>query len=397
MPGVKPNLGSRELFPHLVPVAYCNHAAISPPSVAVENAIALASRHYATEGLGAFFPWQAQREDLRGKLGTLLNAATDDLALTSGTTSGITDIALSIPWKSGDKVLLFEGEFPTNITPWQSAARLFQLELCWLAASDFDNGLGLEKLETLLQTGVRLVAVSAVQFQSGLRMPLREMGALCRQYGAELFVDAIQALGIVPIDVEAYQIDYLSAGAHKWLMGVEGAGVLYIRNKACRQLVPVSAGWLSHQHGEDFLRLGTGHLRYDRPFVEGARVFEGSARNVLGFAALEASLTLLLNVGVANIYSHVQTYHDALEPLLVARGLRSLRSANKERRSGILSFRSTPARHDILQLHRHLWSCGISCSTPDGALRFAPHWPNSAAEIPAIIESIDSFGPSNES
>lgn len=383
--------GSRELFPHLKPVAYCNHAAISPPSRPVEQAIALASRHYATEGLGAFFPWQAQRESLRSKLSVLLNTASENIALTAGTTRGITDIALSIAWKAGDRIVVFEGEFPTNITPWQCAARVFQLELCWLLTDDFDRPLGLEKLEDLLRSGVRLVAVSAVQFQSGLRMPLEAIGMLCRQYGAELFVDAIQALGVVPLDVDNCHIDYLSAGSHKWLMGMEGAGLLYVRPEAGARLTPSVAGWLSHENGGDFLTMGEGHLRYDRPLVKEARVFEAGARNVLGFAALEASLDLLLQIGIPNIFNHVQTYHDALETPLVAHNLVSLRTSDSDFHSGILSFRAGDKTTDILLLQKHLWAQGISCATPDGVLRFAPHWPNSLEEVPVIVEAVDQF------
>lgn len=385
---MKAQFGNRQLFPKLKPFAYCNHAAISPPSQPVEQAVASAVQHYAEEGLGAFFPWQERRASLRTKLATLIGATSDDsVALTASTTRGISDIALSIPWKKGDRVVLFEGEFPTNVTPWQCAARLYDLKLSWLKADDFDSGSGLEQLEDTLRTGVRLVAVSAVQFQSGLQMPLAEMGALCSQYNAELFVDAIQALGVVPLDVEACKIDYLSSGSHKWLMGMEGAGLLYVQPSAAKRLTPPVAGWRSHEHGEDFLRMGAGHLRYDRPLKTTARVFEGSAQNVLGFAALEASVDLLLDLGVANIFEHVQRYHDALEPVVTELGFKSLRSTHRAHRSGSLACRPAAGR-DLTSIQRSLFVSGVSCSMPDGLLRFAPHWPNHINEVSLIAEKL---------
>src|SRR5690606_19406071 len=104
---------------------------------------------------------------------------------------------------------------------------------------------------------------------------------------ARLFVDAIQALGVMPVSVE--HVDYLSSGGHKWLLGVEGAGFLYVRTEAMRELVPRLAGWLGHQHATDFLFKGAGHLDYARPLKEDADVFETGTSSQLGVSALDAS------------------------------------------------------------------------------------------------------------
>jgi cysteine desulfurase/selenocysteine lyase len=381
-------LGDRSLFPDLKAVAYCNHAAVSPLSEPVVQAVHAILADYAREGMGAFFPWHLRREGLRERCATLIGADAADIALTGGTTRGISDIALSLPWKAGQRIVLFGGEFPTNVTPWQCAARAFGLEIIWLRADDFASERGLEQLASALRQGVRLVAVSAVQFQSGLRMPIEQMGRLCREHGCELFVDAIQALGVVPLDVRRGHIDYLSSGSHKWLMGVEGTGLLYVRRECAEALEPRAAGWLSHDEPDGFLRLGAGHLRYDRPLKRSARVFEASAPNVLGCAALDASLDLLLGLGVDSIFAHVQRYHDALEPELIARGFRSQRSPDAYRRSGTLSL-TVPAGVDAVALHQALVRSDVSCALPDGVLRFAPHWPNSLDEVPRILERID--------
>jgi selenocysteine lyase/cysteine desulfurase len=381
-------LGDRSLFPDLEAVAYCNHAAVSPPSLPVVQAVHAILADYARQGMGAFFPWHLRREGLRERCARLIGADAADIALTAGTTRGISDIALSLPWRAGQRIVLFGGEFPTNVTPWQCAARAFGLEIIWLRADDFASERGLDQLAGALRQGVRLVAVSAVQFQSGLRMPIEQMGRLCREHGCELFVDAIQALGVVPLDVRLGHIDYLSSGSHKWLMGVEGAGLLYVRRECAEALEPRVAGWLSHEEPDGFLRLGHGHLRYDRPLKRSARVFEASAPNVLGCAALEASLDLLLGLGVDAIHGHVQRYHDALEPELISRGFKSQRSPDARRRSGILSL-AVPPKVEAVALHQALGRAGVSCALPDGFLRFAPHWPNSLDEVPRILERID--------
>lgn len=381
-------MGDRSLFPELEARAYCNHAAISPPSRPVRDAALRALSDYAGRGLGAFPDWQTQREGLRDKCARLLGCESRDVALTSGTTRGVSDIALSIPWKRGDRVVLFEGEFPANVTPWQRAAQLFDLELHFLRAGDFESDAGLAALDEQLEQGVRLVAASAVQFQTGLRMPIERMAASCHEHGAELFVDAIQSLGIVPMDVRRSQVDYLTCGAHKWLMGVHGAGLLYVRPECVEKLTPPVAGWLSHENAEDFLRRGSGHLRYDRPLKRDVRVFEGGAPCLLELAALEPAIDLLLDLGIDAIFTHVQRYHDSLEAALLERGFRSRRSAHPDQRSGSLCL-ETPRGVDLAQLQAGLTDGGVSCSMPDGLLRFAPHWPNALSEVGAIVTTID--------
>jgi len=391
--GVEPSLfrlGDRSRFPALRTRSYCNHAAISPPSRPVQAAALDVITRYAADGIGALMPCLEQRERLRGTLATLIGARAHELGFLANTTAGVRAVALGIPWQPGDRVVLLHGEFPANVTPWQIAAELHLLELKWLHADDFlgPQGTGLEQLEALLRTGVRLVAVSAVQFQSGLRMPLHEIGALCRAHGAELFVDAIQACGVVPIDVEALQIDYLACGSHKWLMGLEGVAFLYVRQACIAALRPVVAGWLSHEDGLRFLIEGPGHLRYDRPIRAQTDFVEGGAAPVVQLAALEAALEPITALGVPAILEHVQAFHDVLETGLRARGFASLRATLPAQRSGILSV-LPPAGVDVVTLHAGLGPRGISCAIPDGRLRFSPHWPNALTEVPVVLDAID--------
>lgn len=385
-----PRLGDRSLFPTLAPIAYLNHAAISPPSLPVQQAIHAVVDDYARHGLAAFLRWAGERQRLRGLLARLLNAEAEDIALVANTTRGVSDIALCLPWRPGDRVLLFQGEFPANITPWQRAAELFQLELELLPVGDFHRGHGLDHLrEALRRRPIRLVAVSAVQFQTGLRMPVTEMAALCHESGAELFVDAIQALGVCPLDVRASGIDYLSAGSHKWMMGTEGLACLYIRRDRVAALRPNVAGWLSHEDGLDFLFGQPGQLRYDRPIRPRADFVEGGAYNTIGCVALAAALDLILALGVPAIFEHVLAYLDELEDGLCVRGFTSMRARAVDERSGILSLQPPPAT-DLARLQRELAARGVACSTPDGLLRFAPHWPNDpAAELPHLLAAVD--------
>ncbi|MFP4336267.1 MAG: aminotransferase class V-fold PLP-dependent enzyme, partial [Wenzhouxiangella sp.] len=293
-------LGSRALFPDLEVPVYLNHASVSPPSLAVRAAVNRTMDGYARRGMAWYSEEMDRRERVRGQLARLIGADAPDLALVPNTSAGVMTVALCLPWRHGERIVLFEGEFPTNITPWQQAARRHGLEIVWMQAEAFrhDRADALERLEDQLRTGVRLVAVSAVQFTTGQRMPLAEIGAMCRHHGAELFVDAIQAAGVVPLDVQAMCIDYLTAGSHKWLMAPEGLAGFYAAPQAAERLQPNVAAWLSHEQPFAFLTDGPGQLRYDRPIVPSARMAEAGTFNVLATAGLEASLGLIEQLGV---------------------------------------------------------------------------------------------------
>jgi selenocysteine lyase/cysteine desulfurase len=219
-------------------------------------------------------------------------------------------------------------------------------------------------------------------------MPVEAMATLCHEAGAELFVDAVQAVGAVPLDAGAAGIDYLAAGSHKWLMGSEGAGFLYVSPDRVAALRPRVAGWLSHEDPIGFLLRGPGLLRYDRPVRARADFLEGGNVNTAGLAGLEAAVDLLLQIGVPAIFAHVNGILDALEGPLGARGFESVRSRDLRQRSCTLSLRP-PAGVDVIDLQRRLGARAIGCSTPDGLLRFTPHWPNDVGQVGVVVGAVD--------
>jgi cysteine desulfurase / selenocysteine lyase len=382
-------VGSRSLFPDLQAIAYLNHAAISPPNTLLVAKVVKTLSDYAAHGVQAFMRWEKERSELRNDLASLIGASSREIAFVANTSRGISEVALSFPWRRGDRVVLFKGEFPANVTPWQRAAELFELDVTFIDADSFYSDKGLELLERELQRGVRLVAASAVQFQTGLRMPIRQIGTLCHQHGAQLCVDAIQACGCVPLDVASDHIDYLACGGHKWLLGVEGAGFLYVNQQHQSELRPYTAGWLSHENAPDFLFKGPGHLRVDRPLkTADANVFEGGTQNLLGLAALGASVPLLLALGVDHIFEHVCAYLERLEAGLVERGFVSLRAPQHNRQSGLLCVRA-PSGYDELSLASALREQGVHVGTPDGNLRFSPHFSNDLSEVPVVLAALD--------
>lgn len=388
-----PRLGKRDLFPRLQCRAYLAHCSIAPVSSAVRQRISEVIHSYEQLGAAAFDRWLPYRTVLRERLARLSGAAAENIALVPNTTQGVLSTALCFPWRRGDRILTFAGEFPANVTPWQRAAELYDLDLQLLPLERVPQPDVLGVLEDALrdkQRGdARLVSVSLVQFQSGLLMPVREIAELCHRYGAALCVDGIQGLGAVECRALEWGLDFLACGAHKWLMGVEGAGFLYIASEWLPRLRQVTAGWLSHERTFDFLHEAeSGYLDYDRPLRRDASFVELGTGNTLGYMALEASTALLEELGRENIYAHICAYNDRLEAGLTERGFVSMRSRPA---SGILSVIPPAGGRNTAQWAAALGEKGVVCSNPDGYLRFAPHWHNSLDEVDYVLECIDSL------
>ncbi len=395
---VLPELGSRALFPDLAYNAFLAHAAISPASAAAGQAVTAALEVVAAQGAGGFFTFNQQRQRLRRSCARLLGVEESAIALTAGCTHGLTQIALALPWSAGDTLLTFEGEFPANVTPWQSAAQANGGSVRLLALPSSDSNecaqeviLSVERAlsESTEARPIRWLAVSAVQFQTGFRMPLQGLSEVCRKYDVRMIVDGIQGCGVVPLDMNELGIDAFVTGAHKWLMGLEGAGFSYISPQFMDELRPLTAGWLSHQQGDLFLFSGEGYLQYDRPLYDSPRVFEGSTANLLGLVALEVGVDICNRLSAQSIFDHVQKIHNELEEGLSSLGLHSLRAKKAGSRSCILSLKAPPSV-DLLALSAAMKKRGVLVSIPDGLIRIAPHYANNISEAPHILESFKS-------
>lgn len=380
-------LGDRSLFPALAARSYLNHAAVSPLSLPVQRAAVDAMASVAADGVKGVIDGLEARETLRDEVAAWLEVGRDDIGFPPGTTRGILDVALAIPWRRGDRVIVFEGEFPSNVIPWMQAMERCGGEVVRLPLEGFGDGsgLGLQRVDDVLaRGGVRLIAVSAVQFASGLRMPLAALAERAHAHDAELFVDAIQALGVVPLSAKG--VDYLVAGSHKWLMGTDGVAIAAASPAARSRLAPQTAGWIAHEDGMRFLT-EAGQLRYDRPIRSSLDWMEGGTQSMPTFASLHAALRLLWGLSIPEIYAHVQRLHDALEGPLQALGLESVRATDPEARSGSLCFRP-PQGVPVGDLSRGLAQRGVMVGTPDGHLRLSPHWPNALAEADGVVQAM---------
>lgn len=368
-----------EPFPILKRGLYVNHAAIAPWPRTAAEAVAAFAEENARLGPERYRHWIARENDLRGKLATLLGAGgRQDIALLKNTTEGICTVAFGFSWRNGDNVVLPASEFPSNRLPWlaqeKRGVRLREVDI--RAGDDPESA-----LIAAMDERTRVLAVSSVHYGDGLRLDLRRLGAACSQRDVLFFVDAIQQLGALSIDVLACRVDCLAADAHKWLLGPEGVAVFYCNERARSQIALQQLGWHMFDNPWHF-------DRKDWTPAESARRFEAGSPNSLGQAGLHASLTMILNIGMEEISERVLANTRYLVEGLSALPRVTVRSARApERQSGIVSFSASHV--EARTIHQRLQKASVSCALRGDAVRLSPHFYQNEVVLEKLLGHIE--------
>lgn len=364
----------RELFPVTKNYNFQNHAAVAPLSKPAADAM----RHYIDHltqfaTIGGEFYKHAER--VRKAAAQLINAAPEEIAFIKNTTEGLGWVANGLHWNTGDNVVTTSVEFPANVYPWMALqARGVQLRMVPEQDGRFDT----ERIAQAIDSRTRVLTISAVQFASGYRADLATLGRVCKDKGVLFCVDAIQALGVLPIDVRAMGIDFLAADGHKWLCGPEGCGIFYCNRDLIGHLNPVMAGWLCMVNAQDY-----GHYKFE--FVDTARKFDTGSYNLAGIYGLGASIEMFLQVGIDRVAAHVLMLTDRLVAGLRDKGYRIISSRRPGEASGIVTFVSDI--HDHIQIQRHLeGEHRVIISVREGRLRASPHLYNTTDEIDQLVK-----------
>ena len=357
----------RTVFPITDHCAYLNHAATAPLPDPVRGVM---SEFIAD--CGVLFERKCRYEhlsdNLRAALARLINGAPEEIAFVQNTSEGLNVVANSLPLAPGDNVIFCDMEFPSNVYPWMNLRRRGIEPRC---IPHDGGGLTVEALETHADERTRVVAVSSVEFLTGFKSDLQALGAWCREHGAYFVVDGIQSLGVAPLDVRACQIDFLSCGGPKWLMGPAGQGFLYCRQELLDQLAPPFAGCLSVVGWEDW-------RDYNLTFLPDARRFELGTANKVGQVGLLAAVRFLMDVGIAAIERWTLHLTALLIEDLRRRGYEVVSNLEPKRRSAIVSF-SLPG--DVDEPFQRLTAAKVVVSKREQYIRVSPHCYNTEEEI----------------
>lgn len=362
----------RDQFPVTKNLIYLNHAAVSPLPRGTAKAMQDCAADALEWGSLHYDRWLDTYDKLRTAAARLIGADSKEIALVKNTSEGIATVARGLDWRPGDRIVAFREEFPANYFPWVrlGAERCY---VQWLSIND--------RLEVIDQAcrGARLLTISFVQYLGGLRADLNAIGEICRRRGCFFFVDAIQGLGAFPLDVRAAHIDALAADGHKWMLGPEGCGILYVRKDRLDSVTPKEFGWTNVANYND-------HASRDMTLRPDAGRYECGTLNTIGCYGLRASIEFLLSVGVDRIAPAVQALADRLAEGALAKDYQLLCERTPATSAGIVAIHKPG--EDCRKIVRELKEHRIIAAPRQSWVRFSPHFYISPDEIDQVIDAL---------
>ncbi len=373
----------RNLMPVAQNWAYLDHAAVGPLS---DNAASAMSQWIAqsnSSGDICWPKWASGNEKLRADTATLLNCDPSEVCLIPNTSTGINFVAEGWPWKPGDNVVITDGEFPSNLFPWQNQESR-GVEVRIVPRRKFE--VHVDDLIDAVDASTRIIAASWVGYSSGYRLDVDELVDKAHRKGVFVSLDAIQGLGVFPLDVAKTPVDFIAADGHKWLLGPEGAGIAMIRREHLDKLRLGNVGWGSVKNS----------FNYNEPVLdlrdEAAR-YESGSMNMVGFAGMSASLEIFLAVrkrhGESAIGDRVTELTSRLDDELHRLGATTSTASHIDKRSGIVTFQIDGVEPAKIRSRAIDEKIVLSCR--GGGVRASVHAYNNDDDLGRLIELVKSL------
>ncbi len=364
--------------------AYFDNAAVGPLPAVARTAILQWATEAAEEGDTVWPQWLARGTKVRRLAAQILNAADDEIAIINNTTHGITLVAEGFPWKAGDNVVTLDNEFPSNLFPWLNLAdRGVDVRRVPVEGGRVDW----DRITAACDARTRLITASWVGYALGWRLEVDKLVQLAHDRNILVFLDAIQGMGVFPLDVQGTGVDFLAADGHKWMLGPEGAGLFYVRREHLDRLHPIGVGWNSVVQSGDFSNT-------DMNLKPEAARYEGGSQNMVGTIGLAASLQLLVDAGLSPSSSpladRVLAVTDYACDRLASIGAEVASCRADNQRSGIVAF--DPPAGDPSDVRRHCLRAGVALSYRGGRLRISPHAYCNEEDVDRLIGVLQTVG-----
>lgn len=363
----------RALFPHIAEnKIYFNHASNGP----VHNRIKERLIEYLEERNNKMIVNHdkslAASKSAKEKLSDLLGTKPGRIAWAENVSNAISGIVQGLKWKSGDRIILNDLEFPSNVYPFLNL-KSEGVEIDFVKSKD--GKVLTEDYEKLITPKTKLISVSHVQFLSGYRIDVKKLGEICKSKGMLFFVDGIQGAGVVNINVEESDIDLYTGGSHKWFMGLEGTGHFYISQKLQEMVHQKSVGWTSVVDAWNL-------LDYNLTLRENADRYQNGTLNTIGITAFDESLNLYKELGMENIEKNVLANTEYFINKLKEDGIKTvLENVSQKDIAGIVTIKPENAKRLFINLERK----NIFSSLREGMIRFSPHFYNTKDEIDFVV------------
>lgn len=368
----------RKNIPFLADFKFFNHAAISPLSDSVKQAILIGSD---MQGIGrAIYSERVDVEYEHGKelIARLVGSDKSRISYIQNTSIGMSIISLGINFEPGDNIVIPELEFPSNVLPW------IQLESKGVEIRKVSSKNGKVTAEMLFHAvdrKTKIVALSEVQYYCGYKVNLEKISSLCKKNDALFIVDGTQSVGAFDINVEECGIDVLVVAAHKWYMGPVGTGFMAFSENAFNKITPKIVGWMSVQKPFEFNRI--------LDFNANGNRFEPGSENMVGLYGLIQRTRDIHNIGIKNIEKRINYLIEYTITHLKNKNIKLKYQYPIFERSGILLL--DLGNCDSNRVYETLSHEKFITSLRSGYLRISPHYHNTTDEIDELIEILPSM------
>jgi cysteine desulfurase/selenocysteine lyase len=367
-------------FPATKKYVYMNAASISLMPIPILRKINDFQKELALRGT-VWFDEKVETialEDARSEAAKLIGADVDEIALLSSTTEALCSIAWSLGFRRGDNVVTTDMEFPSVVYPWMRIGKAKGVEV--RLARNKEGIVEVADLEKLVDDRTKVLAISHVEYASGLRFNLKELHQLASKHGALLVVDAIQSLGVVPVNVKDEGVDILASGSYKWLLGPFGAAILYIKRDIYEKLDPPFVGWKSTEEPFEFKPT-------QFTYAKTAKKFEYSTTNYASKTGLAESIKYLRRIGIKRVYGYVlELTGNLMQSLSDIRGVKVITPREDERRAGIVTIRFEKA--DYREVAKKLGEKHVVVSPRFESVRMSPHVYNTEEDVFKVTEEL---------
>ncbi len=318
--------------------------------------------------------WVGRLEAARTSIAGLINAAEDEVAVTTSLSAGVSSLASGLRFDQGrDKVVISNFEFPTIGQIWHAQERRgVRIEH---VPAEADGTIPLERFDAAIDEQTALVAVTHVCFRNGSRLDVEAVARLAHERGALVLVDAFQTVGSLPVDVRALDCDFLAAGVLKYLLGSAGLAFLYCRRELVEGIEPTATGWFADQN---IFEMDI----HDYSPAPTARRFEAGTPPIPPIYAAIAGIELMQEIGIAETEQHVRELNALLHDGLDELGARVVTPREPERSGALLCVHSG----DVDELVAALAAEGIVTSSRDDNLRLSAHCYNTAHDVRAVLD-----------
>ena len=364
-------------------IIHLNHAAVAPWPIVTRDAVIAFANENTAIGSQNYGLWMETEQQLKQKLALLINAQSiDEIAILKNTSEGLSLIAQGLAFNAGDNIVIPAEEFPSNKVVWQ-ALQTQGVETRLVSIQDVDDPE--QALIAAIDSRTKLLSCSSVQFARGLRLDLNRIGSACKQNDILFCVDAIQSLGAIAFDAQACHADFVVADGHKWMCAPEGTALFYCRKELQDKLILRQFGWHMLKDAFDF-----SHQSADITIADGAQRFECGSSNMMGIAALNASLGLLLDIGIEKIQSELIGRVDyLLNKLSSLTDISILSPTQNGRYAGIVNFRKDSVDNE--KLYQYLQNNNVICAYRGEGIRFSPHFYTSTDAIDKALILLDEY------